>query len=943
MLSVAVTGVLLAALAVTLGRRVPAAVDLVVLLEDQAMRWASGERPLIEEYLAAHPGLLSEVQRESLIELVCSEFTLRYEWDESPDPEDYARRFPVAAEAVRRQAEACLAFSVPVPPGFEPLSPPVEVVPGYTAVARSNIGGMGIVYKARDARLPRFVALKILRSDRRLSAMSPASLIDEARRMALLSHPEIVKILDIGDHKNQSYLIMEWIGGANLGYRLLEYQRKHPRDVAELMAKVARAVHHAHCYRVWHCDLKPANILVDAGGHPRVADFGLGRTGLGRPEELGRPAGSPGYMAPEQVDGREIPTLTDVYGLGAVLYTLLTGVPPRPPPHGERSLADHVRALRVNSPPIVPPRRRNRRASRDLEAICLKCLQHRPQDRYRTAEEVARSLELFQQGMPIPERRGPLEVIGKAICRRPLTASLAAACLLLGVLGLVVHNRTLDREIVAKDTALQHAREALAERDRHDRVARESLANLLRTFGLENLGGVQGERISPLVARLPGYIFADEPRAQNLASIMGAAVSAYVAGRHADAVTHWVRAQEEVEALRRTHSDATLLKKLGEQDIPIHLKWDSIKVAQLVVDRHLAQIRSPQRPGREACVRMASELADALAQAEKYAVKWSNPDLPAPGSSAARFRSSASAAHAELYKKAGGAILLLSALSGGAVDLDIGRRYLEIALDLSRELVPGPDPITESVSIAQLQLMLAYVLKAQGDSAGSARYVRQALQSDPDGFTITKNRDWPSMLDGRDVANGYRTLAEQNLPDETVSRAWMARGLAFLEHAAAMSGSASDPAWIGPARTTLQNYRKGLDKYREGRQEAKVQTARGDGRFASARGADFEGLAAEVTSEPWAHALRLQAARCHAMACAAATRGGPDTVRELGTQYASRSFTQLEQSLAGHYLDPAYLEKDSDLEGLRRADAARFREIVGRARREWEEHNRPPH
>jgi serine/threonine protein kinase len=287
-------------------------------------------------------------------------------------------------------------------------------------------GGMGIVYKARHKRLKRIVALKTIRHH----ALGPSDhairrLRVEAEVVASLDHPNIVPIYDIGEHCGCPYLILKLIPGGDLE-RHVPRLANNPRAAARLMARVARTVHFAHMNGVMHRDLKPSNILLDLEGEPHVTDFGLARcieieSGL---TQAGHILGTPSYMAPEQVSGHrdEVTAAVDIYGLGAVLYKLLTG---RPPFQAE-TLYEILRQVREREP--TPLRAYNDRIDRDLEAICLKCLEKQPRQRYPSAEALSGDLERWAAGGTISARQlSRWERVGRWYHRNRTDISLSAA------------------------------------------------------------------------------------------------------------------------------------------------------------------------------------------------------------------------------------------------------------------------------------------------------------------------------------------------------------------------------------------------------------------------------------------------------------------------------------------------------------------------------------
>ena len=297
-------------------------------------------------------------------------------------------------------------------------------------------GGMGVVYKARQVSLNRPVALKMIKAGVLADDAELRRFQNEAEAVALLDHPGIVPVYEVGEHDGQRYFSMKLIDGGNLAEQLASF-RDDPRAAVTLMIETAEAVQHAHMRGILHRDLKPANILIDAQGHPHVTDFGLAKRIESDVEltQSGAIMGTPAYMSPEQAAGRRgaITTATDVYGLGAILYALLTGKAP----FGGESVIETLDAVRTRPP--EPPTKRNARIPRDLELICLKCLEKNPVDRYPTAGALADDLGRFAAGEPVSVRAaGAVERVAKWARRKPTLAAaytLGLLALLLGGLG----------------------------------------------------------------------------------------------------------------------------------------------------------------------------------------------------------------------------------------------------------------------------------------------------------------------------------------------------------------------------------------------------------------------------------------------------------------------------------------------------------------------------
>jgi outer membrane protein assembly factor BamB len=295
-------------------------------------------------------------------------------------------------------------------------------------------GGMGIVYKARQVSLDRLVALKMILAGQLASASEVERFRTEAEAAANLDHPNIVPIFEVGEHEGQHYFSMKLLDGGSLADHLDRF-RNDPRAAAQLVATVARAVHHAHQRGILHRDLKPANVLLQGSAIAMVTDFGLAKRvdsdrGI---TQSGAIVGTPGYMPPEQAAGKKkgISTASDVYSLGAILYALLAG---RPPFQAETPFSTVMQVLQEDP---QPPRRFNPRLHPDLEAICLKCLAKDPAQRYGSAEALAEDLERWLSDKPVRARRAGLdERVVRWLWRRRRALLLAATPVLLMLAGI---------------------------------------------------------------------------------------------------------------------------------------------------------------------------------------------------------------------------------------------------------------------------------------------------------------------------------------------------------------------------------------------------------------------------------------------------------------------------------------------------------------------------
>jgi WD40 repeat protein len=327
-------------------------------------------------------------------------------------------------------------------------------------------GGMGVVFKARQVSLNRTVALKMILSGALATAMDVQRFRSEASAAAQLDHPNIVPIYEVGEHEGQHYFSMKLVSGGSLAQRLPALGEQ-PRQAAELVAAVARAVHFAHQQGVLHRDLKPANVLLDADGQPLVTDFGLAKRveGDSGQTRTGAVVGTPGYMPPEQATGRKnLTTAADVYSLGAILYECLTG---RPPFKGE-SVLDTLMQVMEREP--IRPRQLNSRVPPDLETICLKCLEKEPARRYGSAEALADDLGRWVNGEPIQARPvSATERFVKWVRRKPLVSALAATALISLVLGTIISTVQAQRAHQMASWAQIEADRADKERDKAER------------------------------------------------------------------------------------------------------------------------------------------------------------------------------------------------------------------------------------------------------------------------------------------------------------------------------------------------------------------------------------------------------------------------------------------------------------------------------------------
>src|SRR5262245_19890524 len=394
----------------------------------------------------------------------------------------------------RRPSEENTVVSSGDTPAPVPGERSLPAVPGYEILSEVGRGGMAVVYKARQLKLKRPVALKVILAGERVGADRLARFRAEAEAVARLHHPGIVQIYETGDHRGVPYLALEFVPGGSLA-QMTRDRAQSPRQSAAMIESVALAIDAAHRAGIIHRDLTPSNILlaeppagaVDEGlaafGLPKISDFGLAidLADDARHTRTGEVVGTPQYMSPEQAQGRrtEFGPATDIHALGVILYELLTGRPP----FTAATAVDTLVQVSYEEP--LPPTRLRAELPRDLEVICLKCLQKEPRHRYTTARALAADLRSFLNGEPIQARPTSMgRRVMKWARRRPWVAGLAAASLLLTVMALGILSWALTQESRRRVTAeaneltqtdLRH--EAQSERRRAERMSAVALVD----------------------------------------------------------------------------------------------------------------------------------------------------------------------------------------------------------------------------------------------------------------------------------------------------------------------------------------------------------------------------------------------------------------------------------------------------------------------------------
>jgi tetratricopeptide (TPR) repeat protein len=459
--------------------------SLDVALCRQREDWQNGIRIPIAERLKAWEADCDDPANAA--ELIYQDILLQRDFGAAPNWDSVLRGFPQYAEQLQHLRDA----DEIVEAAFDSADPRVAQPVGYELFEEVGRGGMGVVYRAREHSLDRMVAIKRIRGCTAGDDQAIGRFLKEAKSVSRLNHPNIIHIYRVGDCDGEPFIALEFVGGPTLGQRVSGTPLM-ARLAATISAAVARAIQHAHEHGIIHRDLKPANILLAGTSDepvPKVSDFGAAKE-LDHASD--RPAtqflGTPSYMAPEQVETKwgMVSALTDIYGIGALLYESLTG---RPPFRAD-SVGKTLRQVVETDP--VSPRLLNPTVPRDLETICLKCLSKEPSHRYGSAAALADDLERFIGGQPIHARPSSSGARAWMWCRRkPGTAMLAAALALAficGTAGVALQWRraeTARKDAVASDLEAQELLGELVQMSHarpgtRDRTATTSLDALQR-------------------------------------------------------------------------------------------------------------------------------------------------------------------------------------------------------------------------------------------------------------------------------------------------------------------------------------------------------------------------------------------------------------------------------------------------------------------------------
>jgi tetratricopeptide (TPR) repeat protein len=732
--------------------------------------------PDVSDLIAFHRGDLTDLELDRVGDHLegcawCSELLAAIEQDH---PVLAVLRDPAASPETLYEGQADRAWA--------------PALPGYEVLGELGSGGMGVVQKARHLRLGRLVALKRLKAD---SIDDRDRFRREAETIAALQHVNIVQIHDVGEHRGDPYLALEYVSGGSLDVRV-QGKPQDPRESAALVEALARAMQHAHERGVIHRDLKPANILLHADGHPtpgaapsrlgactpKVGDFGIAKRldlGPGGPTRTGAVLGTPSYMAPEQATAGRVGPAADIYALGATLYELLTG---RPPFQGGGT----VETLRqvVEDDPVLPSRLRPG-LPRDLETITLACLRKDPARRYPSAAALGDDLRRHLDGHPVKARRASApEVAWKWARRHPGAAAravVAQVALVLLLAGSAWYNARLRDALAstrsAESQAEANARLALEAHEQLVRKVQELLKDspatrplrqgLLETAtdGLRRVTAQPGSapRLSRAVAHeLLGEIHWQLGRAPEAVAelVKGRTLAAEVLAaqpRNADARDDLARLCRRLGAMHLARDEPETARVLFREAVDLAESWRvhdptgtraRLAMIEGLNDLGHAALWVRDRPAAVAVLQRAMGLAQDWAQSE-------------PESRRAR----------ELLATS---LDLLGGQAQARGDLAAARDAFEQGLRLSRALLPDDtDPDTARRNLLVSENNFADVCFQLGDIEAAREHVNAALEMararlDDDRHDVQRELDLVDVLYGRGGVDDSVLRPETALP-----------------------------------------------------------------------------------------------------------------------------------------------------------------------------------
>jgi serine/threonine-protein kinase len=814
------------------------------------------------------------------------------------------------------------------PPANAVLNTKLQIA-GYEILEVLGRGGMGIVYKARHQRLDRFVALKMIRAGSSARPEDLARFEAEAKAVAAIDHPNIVKIFEIGEYEDLPYFSLEFLAGGTLATKI-DGKPQPVDEAARIVEVLARAMHVAHRHNVIHRDLKPGNLLIAADGTVKISDFGLVKrleSDSGQTRS-GSVLGTASYMAPEQARGENetVGPAADQYALGAILYELLTG---RPPFQGT-SVLDTLEMVRSKEP--VPPSQLQPKTARDLETICLKCLEKDISRRYPDALALAEDLRRFRAGEPILARPvSQSERIWRWCLRNPRVASLSGAVVLLLLIlatGTAIAAVFVNRQFLALDKARGEAVAAALAANDGNRSAVDSQVYLIRLFegALRFVPAIQGERQQMLDAAVKRLSAAAEAMT-NLRRVVGWApedeernLRSLASAHHALGRTS-LSHNQVTDAMARFRQAEEIIANLATAD-PENL---DLKVNWIRILRQLAEVsinRLADAEGARNYFRRALEISRACL-AKK-------PDQ-------------------DLYKSE--LANSLGQLAGS--ELTLG--HLETARDLYREesgvresLSPdAPHKLENRRELASLYAQRAEVSVRMGDLDEGQRLYDKAFELREQ--NLAEDREyWPAQNDLAQSYNQQGSMRFPQRPDPAAARKFHQKALAMLEKRAeaepkdlenkhelakTLYYEATCALHSGDKLGSEKGFHRCLAIYKDLMTDPKGKVWESELILALARCGDHV-LAARkagklVETPPKDEHLYVVAADGYALAAGAA---GSDT--SLVQQYKKSALDCLRKAKERGWADVASLEKDTDLEAIRNDPA--FQALLREFRRPGE-------
>ena len=542
-----------------------------------------GKHPTSEQLEAFDRGAVEEPDASAIEDHLVTCATCQAHVEQSSSEDDLTR-------LIRTIGETHRAVAPPVVPAQFPT--------GYELLEPIGRGGMGVVFKARQRALGRLVAIKQIRAGLDADPKELTRFQNEAAAAARLAHPNIVPVFDVGQENGLPYIAMELVEGGSLADRL----KSGPLptgDAAALIETLAGAIHHAHDNGIIHRDLKPANILLTADATPRITDFGLVKLeGAAGATQSGTLLGTPRYMAPEQTEAGPTGSAVDIHALGAILYECLTGHPPF------QAIAPLELLEQIRSQEPVAPGRLRPDLPRDVQTICMTCLEKDPQRRYASAAELADDLGRFRRSEPIRARPiGPIERLEKWVRRRPYQAALCAVAALAVIgafAGLLVHQARLRVEIARTARAAAAARKQKNLADANYRSARAAIKAILDCYDdpafaalprRSELRRAQAEKALIFYDRLLAAAESPDPVVQldTARAAREAATVQHAAGRFQDAVAGLERSVRLIDAViaKRPNDPEVIREQVQSRTKLGMLVWYTLKKPE----RALAEMR----------------------------------------------------------------------------------------------------------------------------------------------------------------------------------------------------------------------------------------------------------------------------------------------------------------------------------------------------------------